>query len=705
MHQLFLVFVLVHVLCSYRSARTWVIAEEKMLLPQPFPVTKNPAAPDPSALWSPTLTKGPLPTNTGWLNFVLNEGSCPEYLHPYLIQSKDGALSICYPSTRIGPPIFVAQVFVANITISGGNAPPGKHIVTYFDDLSVTLELPGPMTVPLVRGCPYITCVFDDYVTPQISTIHAVLDVKPNSNRTKHKVLMNNGQTWLIYSSDYLALSSNLTVNGQFKGFIRIVLLTGDDSIEAILDSFSSTYPVQGHADLSVPFQVKYEWKKCGSGDLLMLSLPMHRDIMSSPSVDQSCSALSYNGIDGKMQGVVSDCWVLNESSLAVGWYSLKGISNQRSILEIGYVLRREVGELMPITNDSTYFHGKALARAARMGIIADEIGCLDVLNKVRTFLRESLTPWMEGGFSGNALIYDEKWGGLVSRNGSQNFHADFGLGVYNDHHYHMGYFCYAGAVLAKLDPTWGRAYRAHLYTIVEDYMTFHHPHIRQTNVHTHQHSHHHHSAVTRSKPLFPRLRNFDLWVLHSWAGGLTEFADGRNQESTSEAVNAYYSAALLGLAFGDGHLINAGLTLTALEIRAAQALWHVPSSCTLYEPEFVALNRVVGVLWANKRDTGLWFAAPESRECRLGIQLLPILPITEVLFQNIDFVQELVEWAMPSLGRADVTDGWKGFVYALQALYEPEKAFKNIMALSEHDDGNSLSNLLWWIHSRWSRS
>lgn len=533
-----------------------------------------------------------------------------------------------------------------------------------------------------------------------------MLQVTPNGNCTKHTVLLNNGQTWLIYSSDPLALSPNLAVNRMFKGVVRVALLTGSNDAEAILDKFSSAYPLQGHADMSSPFQVKYEWNKNGWGGLLMLSLPIHRDMMSFPSIENIHPALTYKSMDGDMHAVVSDSWVLNEIPISIGWYSSKGIADEQCQNTIASVLRSDVAALTKIATDSTYFYGKALARAARMALIAEEVGVLDLLTTIRDFLADSMTPWMDGSFSGNAFLYDEKWGGLTSRNGSVNPGADFGFGVYNDHHYHLGYFCYAGAVLAKLDPVWGKTYRAHLYTMVEDYMTFHHHHIehpRRAKPLASSHVHHHHTTVTRCSALFPRFRNFDFWVLHSWAGGLTEFMDGRNQESTSEAVNAYYSAALLGLTFGDSHLLNAGLTLAALEIRAARALWHVPSDSTLYEQEFVSSQRVIGVLWANKRDTALWFAPPEWKECRLGIQLLPILPISEVLFQDVKFVQELVQWTLPALSRPGVGDGWKGFVYALQAMYAPEEALQNVLTLSGHDDGNSLSNLLWWIYSRWS--
>ncbi|KAE9605037.1 putative glucan endo-1,3-beta-D-glucosidase [Lupinus albus] len=256
---------------------------------------------------------------------------------------------------------------------------------------------------------------------------------------------------------------------------------------------------------------------------------------------------------------------------------------------------------------------------------------------------------------------------------------ADFGFGVYNDHHFHLGYFLYGIAVLAKIDPTWGQKYKPQAYALVTDFLNLG----QRFNSHS------------------PRLRCFDLYKLHSWASGLTEFEDGRNQESTSEAVNAYYAAALLGLAYRDTRLVTTASTLTALEIHAAQTWWHVKSEENLYAEEFAKDNRIVGILWANKRDSKLWWASEECRECRLSIQVLPLLPITESLFSDAVYVKELVEWTLPSLKNKSNVDGWKGFTYALQGIYDKENSLKKIRMLKDFDDGNSFSNLLWWIHSR----
>ncbi|KAL5080411.1 hypothetical protein RYX36_008832 [Vicia faba] len=111
----------------------------------------------------------------------------------------------------------------------------------------------------------------------------------------------------------------------------------------------------------------------------------------------------------------------------------------------------------------------------------------------------------------------------------------------------------------------------------------------------------------------------------------------------------------------------------------------------------------MVGLVWSNKRDTELWFGYPGARQCMLGIQVLPLLPMTELLFSNIEYVKDVVEWALPHLERdgEGEGEGWKGFVYALQGVYDKEGALEKIRKLSGFDDGNSLTNLLWWIHSR----
>jgi endo-1,3(4)-beta-glucanase len=646
--------------------------------------------PDPSTFFATNLLAAPLPTNTFFQNFVLKNGDQPEYLHPYSIRSPGGsALDVCYP-TRNHSPSFIIQTFVPDITISDAKgAAQQRHRVSAFDDLSVTLDVSPSLRAHLVRGCPYVTVVTTaGPVDVSVASVHAFIEVAPCDDAgTKWRLRMNSGQTFLLYASAPIRLTQASTTQLSAPGFagaIRVAYLP-DASMEPVLDCHSGCFPTAGDAALNRAFCVDYAWRKEGAGELLMLAHPLHLRLLSDDCAVRVLDDFRYRSIDGDLVGVVGDAWSLRADPLSPTWHSTRGVSED-GVAEVVAALRADVAGLAstPITTTSSYFYGKAVARAARLALIAEEVGCPDVIPAVQSFLRSTVTPWLDGSFQGNGFLYDAKWGGLVTQQGLKDSGADFGFGIFNDHHYHLGYFLYAIAVLAKTDPCWGRKYMAQAYSMVADFMT-----------------------LSRNRPggSFTRLRMFDLWKLHSWAGGLTEFADGRNQESTSEAVNAYYSAALVGLSYGDAHLVSVGATLTALEALAAQTWWHVRGAGDgiYYEDDFAGNNRVVGVLWANKRDSGLWFAPPEWKECRLGIQLLPLLPVSEALFPDAAFVRDLVAWTLPALARDGVGEGWKGFVYALEGVYDKEGALAKTRALTGHDDGNSLTNLLWWLHSRGS--
>jgi len=55
----------------------------------------------------------------------------------------------------------------------------------------------------------------------------------------------------------------------------------------------------------------------------------------------------------------------------------------------------------------------------------------------------------------------------------------------------------------------------------------------------------------------------------------------------SSEDVNAYYAAALMGLAYGDTQIMSIGSTLASLEICAAKMWWHVKKRGRLHEKDF----------------------------------------------------------------------------------------------------------------------
>ncbi len=47
-------------------------------------------------------------------------------------------------------------------------------------------------------------------------------------------------------------------------------------------------------------------------------------------------------------------------------------------------------------------------------------------------------------------------------------------------------------------------------------------------------------ASPVRDDAMFPFLRHFDVYAGHSWVSGQAPFGDGGNEESSSEAVNAW---------------------------------------------------------------------------------------------------------------------------------------------------------------------
>ncbi|KAL3685090.1 hypothetical protein R1sor_003112 [Riccia sorocarpa] len=315
-----------------------------VVLEQAFAYASHTVAPDPTNLWAESIRKPPYPTNSGWLNFVLGDGTCAEYLHPYMIKSLTGGVSVCYRCRGVTP----ALIF---------------------------------------QAC----CAKFDCGNPVFSTAHAVLELRSNPQETRHKLVLNDGQTWFIYSSSKLPVDKDLSLASHkgFKGVIRIALLPCGDDSEDFLDQHSKCYPVRGTADFTVPFRVKYVWKTLGRGELLMLSLPDHRVILQDHKITV-LPQFSYVSIDGSLEGVVGDHWHLQTDPLHLGWYSLQGVNSPEARDDIIRAAIKEVDRVCPakLTIRSTYFSGKALARAARVGLIAEELKCPAIVHRVQGVAR-----------------------------------------------------------------------------------------------------------------------------------------------------------------------------------------------------------------------------------------------------------------------------------------------------------------------------
>jgi endo-1,3(4)-beta-glucanase len=173
----------------------------------------------------------------------------------------------------------------------------------------------------------------------------------------------------------------------------------------------------------------------------------------------------------------------------------------------------------------------------------------------------------------------------------------------------------------------------------------------------------------------------FDWYHGHSWAHGLYETFDGKDEESSSEDSMSAYAIKLWGQTIGDANMEARGNLQLAVTARSLQKYFLYNSNNAVQPSNFIG-NKVSGILFENKIDHTTYFGA--NIEYIHGIHMLPLLP-SSTITRTQEFVTE--EWNTHfSNGRADaVVGGWKGILYANLAIIDP-KASWNFFSSSTFD-------------------
>jgi hypothetical protein len=230
---------------------------------------------------------------------------------------------------------------------------------------------------------------------------------------------------------------------------------------------------------------------------------------------------------------------------------------------------------------------------------------------------------------------------------------------------FHYGYHVLTAAVIAHMDPSWlaeGQN-RAWVNSLIRDY-----------------------ANPSAADPYFPVSRMFDWYHGHSFAHGLFESSDGRDQESSSEDTMAAYALKMWGFVSGDANTAARGNLMLAVQARSLNNYYLYTGSANnntankalnkttkSVEPANFIGNRVAGILFENKLDHTTYFGT--NIEYIQGIHMLPLLPSTSYI-RRAEFVKG--EWAQYfSDGRADsVVGGWRGILYGNLATVQPGRAW-----------------------------
>ncbi|KAF4555038.1 Glycosyl hydrolase family 81 C-terminal domain-containing protein [Elsinoe fawcettii] len=664
-----------------------------------------------------------LSTNKFYSNFLLGSQSQATWVQPYsltwakgsgVVKSWGMAIShiergqLAFDTSTNPPRYFFGPVGIQSFIFSaqglGSNAVLSTDSLTAFSanvNLALSAGASPIMTFPLVQGMGYVTARYNN-ASPLLQSSVSILSLLysgkvNNTNVFKYKAGLGDQTTWLIYvtpdSASYPGNTFTLTdaqnINGTagFTGTIQIAKLpSSTPGGEGLFDSSAGVYATSARVSGSASgttgtYTLSFSKGGLTSRSLLMFALPHHLQSLTSGGKTNINLQTITKGI---ATAIVGDSWTLSEPDLPTDigfapWTVDAGTVTNVSADATQLILEAGTSELSQDIDaqsnlDSMYFSGKGLAKFASIIYAVNDLG----KNKTIAYTGLQRLQTAFATFVNNnqqyPLTYESAWGGVVSTGSYTTGDAgqDFGNTYYNDHHFHYAYFVYAASVIGYLDPTWlTQQNRDWVNMLVRDF-----------------------GNPSDSDPYFPFSRSYDWYNGHSWAKGLFESADGKDQESSSEDSLACYAIKMWGRISGDVAMEARGALMMAVQKRAVQSYYLFASDNSVQPSRFIP-NKVAGILFENKLDHATYFGL--NIEYIQGIHMIPLFPFSPYV-RSRTFVQE--EWdTYFSNGRVDsIAAGWRGILYANLALIDPTTSwnwFSNRNFDVQYLDGGA--SLTWY--------
>lgn len=289
------------------------------------------------------------------------------------------------------------------------------------------------------------------------------------------------------------------------------------------------------------------------------------------------------------------------------------------------------------------YFLGTWLGGLATLIELAEAYEVDDEREKLLDLLEARLRMTL-AGFS-----YDDEKKMYIART-----NPEFGNEKGNDHHFHYGYYLRSAAVLFSARPKSGDDLKAVLDEMAFDIAT-----------------------SDRSSDRYPFLRHFSPYTGHSWADGEALFQDGNNQESSSEAMNAWYGLYLWGKAVKNSQFSETGESLYSHELLGLRSYWFGENNP--FPAGFE--HAMISLVWGGKRDYATWFSADPMHI--QGIQWLPITPASKYLGILPNHVERMRDLGLtPSVA---ANHEWGDLYAAYLSYFDPVEAEKHLETASKN--------------------
>lgn len=417
----------------------------------------------------------------------------------------------------------------------------------------------------------------------------------------------------------------------------------------------------EANNDLVTTFNLTTTAKQ-GSQTNAFLTLLPHQYKNSSDSVS---SIYTYTTLLGKMKLLEGNSFtVTNKFYGVLPFLPDKGSYDKTHLAAL---LARDRDSSLSKTD--TYFNGKQVAKIANLIPIADQLQDTATKNYLIDRLKTVLINWLTytSGETNRFFYYDNIWGGLIG------YGAEFYGYNYTDHHFHYGYLVYAAALLSMYDSSFKDDYGLMVEYLIRDYANW-----------------------RRDDTMFPFLRHLDPYLGHSYCDGLAQSDYGNNQESSSEAMNAWAAMILWGMVTNNDTIRDAGIYAYTTEYSGVHD-YYFDVDNDIFPAEYT--HRITGILFDSKIEYTTWWTGAD--EAIYGIQMIPSTASMLYLGYYPDYCKASYDAFFIDNGGYENYDYWYDILWKFQCFYDPELATHKLNESVKIDtDGDSFTFLYHWIYN-----
>ena len=570
----------------------------------------------PAPFRTEAMLKRAAPTSQWYSTLIFNPKPDPIFVQPITVKTTPAGLEFALPSKEVvnsvRQDVEIRYPHRDALVISPVAFEPGKAKLAGADDWSIDISFANgadDMRATVARGHPYAS----------LQLTRGDLRVRlPAAGQRLHGEADARVLALKVGAKNY-ALFGPTGVKWEpvspTEWIARLPAGAGYASVAALPDDKAETLALFTRHAYAFIQQTRVEWRYDEAASQVETTFKASTKVMEGPdngpllglyphqwfrnaSVDGKLGP-GFDTVRGKLRLLAASQFktTTTYNGFVPYWPAITGSPRQDELKDVMQKDLATAGRELQREGKSAYWAGKGLQRTLKLAEVFEQQGDTASRDRLLDMLKKRAEEWL-GGESSRGYVQYDKAMGMVSIYPEEFF----AITEINDHQFWYGYWIRVAAEVALRDPAWISKERwgGMIELLIADIAT-----------------------TERGRADFPFLRNWDAYEAHTWANGVGagvgEF--GNNNESSSEAINAWVGLILWGEVTGNKALRDLGVYLYTNEIEAINHYWFDIHGL-VFAPEYnknVEVSQLFGGMY--RHDTW-WIDDPRQIK---GINLLPV--------------------------------------------------------------------------------